>query len=120
MWIGLCLIKRAGSVMLHAMGSLRRKILRGAGVGVLAALMLVPLLFSGHGHASEHCGTSVTCGVCVAIHFSPPLAASVALHAPLALWRFTLVGASVTVPCKLYRSCSSGRAPPLSSTSHVV
>lgn len=114
------LIKGTGSVMLHAVGSLQRKILRGGGVVVLTALMLVPLLFRGHAHASAHCGTSATCAVCVAIHFSPPLNGPVALHPAPALWSFTLVADSVTVPCKLYRSCSSGRAPPLSSTSHVV
>ena len=85
---------------------------RLASVVFLVALLLVPLLESGHSHAKND--LAKPCAVCVAAHHSPATTAPiVALAASIAVAAITVL-ASISAPVQRYHSPQSGRAPPAS------
>lgn len=91
---------------------LRQRGGRLASVFFLAALLLVPLLESGHSHVDRD--LAKPCATCVVTHHSPaattPIVASAAPIAALAVAVFTTVAS----PVLRDHSPQSGRAPPLS------
>jgi len=89
--------------------------LRHRGVRILsalffAALILVPLLESGHSHARSD--LAKPCAVCVAAHHSPAATTPIAsLGAPSTVAPVAVVTA-VAAPVRRAHSPHSGRAPP--------
>jgi hypothetical protein len=95
------------------MQSLRHSGIRLAGALLLAMLVFVPLVESGHSHASRDLASP--CATCVVAHHSPAtvaptiaLAASAAADAPA-------VFAPILAPARGDRSPRLGRAPPVTS-----
>jgi hypothetical protein len=95
------------------MNALRLRGARLLGAVFFAALLLVPLLESGHRHVDRD--LAKPCAVCVVAHHSPAATAPVpALGAPfalVALASFAVVDAPIRLDCSPY----CGRAPPRST-----
>ena len=97
------------------------KALRQRGVRLLSAvfftaMLLVPLLESGHNHVDRD--LAKPCATCVATHHSPALQAPVvSLEAPLAL-AAVAISTTFASPIRGHHSPQSGRAPP--HFSHIV
>jgi hypothetical protein len=89
---------------------IRQRSIRLASVVFLAALLLVPLLESGHSHAKSDLARP--CPVCVAAHHSPATTAPVVSVAAFVKVAAVADFASVSVPARRDRSPHCGRAPP--------
>jgi len=77
---------------------------------VFAALLLVPLVESGHSHA--HRDLARPCATCVATHHSPAaIAPVVAIAAPIT-HASAAVCSPIVAPVRRDHSPRSGRAPP--------
>jgi len=93
------------------MNALRHRAIRVAGAILFAALLLVPVLESGHSHANKDLARP--CAVCVAAHHSPAATAPVVAVAGTVTRAATAVLAPSIAPLRRAHSPQSGRAPPL-------
>ncbi len=99
------------------MGALRKRGARFLGAFLFAALLLIPLLESGHSH--ETTDLARPCAVCVIAHHAPAAASTVIqVAAPLTAVAAVVI-ASVVPETSTPRSPSRGRAPPSSSIAEV-
>jgi hypothetical protein len=97
------------------MTALRHRAARIAGALVFAALLLVPLVESGHSHANRDLARP--CAACVIAHHSPAVTAPIVAVAPIAAYAPVAVFASLVAPLRRDHSPQSGRAPPRSAHS---
>ena len=95
------------------MKALRQRGVRWLSGLFLAALLLLPLLESGHNHVDRD--LAKPCAICVVTHHSPVTTAPVIVTvAPVALAAVAIF-ATVASPVLGHHSPQSGRAPPRSS-----
>jgi hypothetical protein len=87
-----------------------RRGLRLLSVVFLAALVLVPLVESGHSHGDRD--ATRPCAVCVVAHHAPAATTSIAVQTVALAAAAPAVRSIVTVPAPVDRSPHSGRAPP--------
>jgi hypothetical protein len=83
-----------------------------------AALVLVPLLESGHTHANGD--LAKPCAVCVMAHHSPAAQAQIVLAAALTHLAPLAISTVVAPPARCDHSPQSGRAPPFALHSLVA
>jgi hypothetical protein len=94
------------------MKALRHRGARVASALLFAALLLVPLLESGHSHANRDLARP--CAACVAAHHSPAATTPVVAVAATVGRAVVAVFAPVVAPARRDHSPQSGRAPPRS------
>jgi len=95
------------------MTALRHRAARIAGALLFAALLLVPLVESGHSHASRDLARP--CATCVVAHHSPAVTAPVIAVAATAASVPVAICAAIVAPSRRDHSPQSGRAPPHST-----
>jgi len=98
----------------------RYGIVRRVGTLCAVALLLLPLVLSGHGHQAGQRSASDTCATCAVTHFSP---VTTAPPLPQLSPQATALAPSVQMlaaPPRLCHSRPSGRAPPHSSPLRTV
>jgi hypothetical protein len=89
----------------------RHRVLRDLGVLLLAALLLAPVVLSGHSHADDP-AASRTCGTCIAVRHSPVLeAVAPAALAPSVVVVTIAVAIESPAPVRA-RARAAGRSPP--------
>jgi hypothetical protein len=81
----------------------------------LAALLLVPLVTSGHHHAAD-AATPGSCAVCVVAHHAPAVVTAAPTAAAPTVMQLTALSAPTTAPSQRVHSPIAGRAPPFFST----
>lgn len=87
-----------------------RHIARRMRVFVLAALMLVPLVSSGHHHAATT--SPASCAVCIAAHHAPAVVVPAPAAFALALSPVAAQAPTFEAPPRRVHSPNTGRAPP--------
>jgi hypothetical protein len=92
---------------------------RGAHL-LVAALLLVPLLLSGHQHHPAQRVTSSPCATCVLTHFSPTATAPVTPQVAPRVEIIAVAFEGFVAQVHAYRSPKAGRAPPPSSSTQLV
>ena len=92
------------------MNHLCNRTARILGAIVFAALLLVPLLESGHNHAARD--LAKPCAVCVVTHHTPVSAAPVVLIAAPSPVTAVANIPTLVAPVRVAHSPQSGRAPP--------
>ena len=93
---------------------MRRRVLMRVRSVVLAALLLVPLVASGHHHAAD-APSAGPCALCLATHHAPAAVGAPPV-APTPLMRqFAAVSKPIAAPVHRVPSPIAGRAPPVSS-----
>jgi hypothetical protein len=96
-----------------SMKALRHRGIRLASALLFAALLLVPLVESGHSHANKDLARP--CATCVAAHHSPAAAPPIVALAVQVTRAATAVVAPDVAPLRQDHTPQSGRAPPFSS-----
>jgi hypothetical protein len=96
------------------MRGLRRPNRRRLSALLFVALLLVPLVFSGHRHANEVAPAS-GCATCVAVHHVPAISGPVVAHVTPLLVALRLHGTDSAALPGDARPVALGRAPPSSS-----
>jgi hypothetical protein len=95
------------------MRSSRHSGIRFAGALLFAVLVLVPLVESGHSHASRDLARP--CATCVVAHHSPATVAPTLAVAAMTAAAGATILAPTLAPARRHHSPRSGRAPPHSS-----
>lgn len=99
------------------MNALRQSGIRLLSAVFFAALLLVPLVESGHSHARSD--LAKPCVVCVAAHHTPAATTpTLSVVAPIA-FAAVAVFPSISAPLRRDHSPQSGRAPPASFSDRV-
>jgi hypothetical protein len=100
-----------GSRDVNVMSGMRQRAVRLFGGLLMAALLLVPVVASGHAH--RDLTSSQSCAACIAAHHSPAIAS-----APAAFGGTILAALPLLLPTRVVRDDAhhtprAGRAPPL-------
>lgn len=93
------------------MRAVRHRVRRSVGAALLAALLLLPLAFSGHDHGGD-LGRARTCGTCIAVRHSPSLQAAAVTPAAPHVLALTFVPTVALAPVTGVSPRRVGRAPP--------
>ena len=89
-----------------------QRVRRLASVFFLAALLLVPVLESGHSHVNGD--LAKPCATCVVTHHSPVASAAIVAAAAPVMLAAVAIFTTASSPVFRHHSPQSGRAPPLS------
>jgi hypothetical protein len=95
------------------MTTVRQRAARFLRAAAFAALLLVPVVESGHRHATD--APNVPCSVCVVVHHAPIAFATVVAVAATEVSLFSALVSITRAPAAVERRTVCGRAPPSSS-----
>lgn len=91
---------------------LTRRVAHQLKILLCAALLLVPLIFSGHRHDGDHPTPVGSCALCVATSHSPGLGSVAAPQFSPLLPGLAVIVSRDGTPLRAHRVCRSSRGPP--------
>jgi len=100
-----------------SMVRVRYRFRRRASVLLLAALLLVPVVLSGHSHARE---STHPCSICAVTHHAPIVSTPALQVFTTELARPLIIAPRVSAGTRLEQAPRTGRAPPLRSLAVVA